>query len=150
MEIKNWILLDENGYMLGVTLEPQEGESVTDIFPVDMINPRFIDGAWVEQASQTQLIAIAIEKRIAENARNRQAGIEAYEKVASEMDVYVSLGLITQGQFEYISDVMKPVRAEIIVGRWKEALDILITLQPKLDTKTYNKFYKIITDYLGL
>jgi hypothetical protein len=151
METKNWLILDENGFILGVTLEPKEREIVTDVFPIDMVKPRLIDGVWVETNiySTTQIIAMEIEKKKAINAQRRQDGIEAYEKVASEMDAYVELGIVTQAQFDYISETMKPVRTEIVMGRWTEGLDILITLEAKLDIKTYNKFYKIITDYLA-
>lgn len=141
-------------YQLNSEEKPLDND---DVYYIEKVNTTYyvkafydpINDVFYEGSTFRELVDAKIQSKIIQNSKRRQDGIEAYEKVASEMDAYVELGIVTQAQFEYISDTMKPVRAEIVMGRWKEGLDILITLQPKLDTTTYNKFHKIITDYLA-
>lgn len=131
---------EENYYITEVVL--------MDSYIVPIFNPE--SQTYSEGASLGQKISVAVELKMSENASRREDGIKAYEQVASEMDVYVSMGIISSAEFDYISSVMKPVRNEIVNGRWKEGLNILVGLKPQLDDKTYNKFYKIIADYLGI
>jgi hypothetical protein len=148
-----YTIYDPNTFDVLYAMECEEQpKNSTDLVCMEnFITPKFnpTTNEYYEGATFREIVEAKIQNKIAQNAKRRQDGIEAYERVASEMDAYVELGIVTQAQFEYISDTMKPVRAEIVMGRWKEGLDILITLQPKLDTTTYNKFYKIITDYLA-